>query len=202
MHNFIAKTIPDEFKADTDERIMIAAFFSLALEHHGAILYLLESGRFDGSAFALVRPLIDCAYRAHWINVCAKPDIVVRAKHGEDVYPGLLNMADEVEKKISTGGLFSSVAPYINAMHGYTHGGLEQLGRRFDPAGENVRPNYNDAEKTELVNASTAHLTALAIAWCQLVSAEPPAKEPLSGAISDFYVSLYENHTQQDSLSI
>jgi hypothetical protein len=34
-----------------------------------------------------------------------------------------------------TGGLFSQVMPYIASLHGYTHGGLEQLGRRFDENG-------------------------------------------------------------------
>jgi len=190
MHDFIAATIPDKFVGDTDQKILVAAIFSLTSEHHGAILHLLKAGRFDGSAFALVRPLIDGAYRAHWIYSCAKPDIVARIKNGEDVYPGLINMATEIEKKIDADGMFASIAPYINALHGYTHGGLEQLGRRFDAAGD-VRPNYADGEKLEAINATTAHFTALAIAWCQIVSTEPPDKEPRSKKISDHYVAEY-----------
>jgi len=190
MHDFIMATIPDKFIGDTDQKLLVAAIFSLTAEHHGAILYLLKAGRFDGSALALVRPLIDGAYRAHWIYSCAKPDIVARIKNGENVYPGLINMATEIEKKINADGMFASIAPYINALHGYTHGGLEQLGRRFDATG-NVKPNYSDRVKLEAVNATTAHLTALAIAWCQLVSTEAPDKEPRSKAISDRYVADY-----------
>jgi Family of unknown function (DUF6988) len=190
MHNFIQKTMPDKFTPDSDQKLLVAGLFSLLMEHHGAILYLLQSGRFDGSALALVRPLIDAAYRAHWVYACAKPDIIVRIRKGEKVYPGLLNMATEVEKRIDAGGFFTTVVPYITALHGYTHGGLEQLGRRFDSAGD-VRPNYGDAEKIEAVSATTAHLTALAIAWCQLVSTDPPDKEPRSKAINDYYVGLY-----------
>jgi hypothetical protein len=176
MHDFTMATIPDRFVGDTDQKILVAAIFSLTSEHHGAILHLLKSGRFDGSALALVRPLIDGAYRAHWIYSCAKPDIVVRIKNGENAYPGLINMATETEKKINADGMFASIAPYINALHGYTHGGLEQLGRRFDAAGD-VRPNYADGEKLEAVKATTAHLTALAIAWCQIISTEPPENQ-------------------------
>jgi hypothetical protein len=190
MDRFIQKTVPDGFAGDTDVKLLVAGIFSLVMEHHGAILYLLRAGQFDGSAFALVRPLIDSAYRAHWIYACAKPDIVARIKNGEDVFPGLINMAAEIEKKIDTDGFFPSIAPYITTLHGYTHGGLEQLGRRFDAAG-NVAPNYSDDEKREAINAVTGHFTVLAIAWCQLVSADPPDKESRSKAISDFYVAHY-----------
>lgn len=190
MHDFIMGTVPDKFVGDTDQKLLVAAIFSLTAEHHGAILYLLKAGRFDGSALALVRPMIDVCYRAHWIYSCAKPDIVARIRNGEDVYPGLINMATEVEKRINADGMFTSIEPYINALHGYTHGGLEQLGRRFDATGD-VRPNYGDGEKLEAVRATTTHLTALAIAWCQLVSTEAPDKEPRSKAISDHYNAEY-----------
>jgi len=123
IHGFIQKTVPDKFIGDTDEKLLVVSFFSLILEHHGAILYLLKAGQFDGSAFALVRPLIDGAYRAHWIYSCAKPDIVLRIKNGEDVFPGLVNMATEIEKKVDSGGFFPSISPYIKSLHGYTHWG-------------------------------------------------------------------------------
>jgi hypothetical protein len=186
---YIQTAIPDNFTGDTDVKLLVAPLLSLILEHQAAILYLLRSGRFDGSALALVRPLIDGCYRAHWIYACAKPDIVVRIKNGEEVYPGLINMATEVEKRLDAGGVFTSVAPYIQALHGYTHGGLEQLGRRFNATGDTIRPNYSDAEKQEAIRATTAHLTALAIAWCQIVSADPPENEPRSKAMSEHYTA-------------
>jgi hypothetical protein len=69
MNTFVVRNVPDSFKGDTDEKILVGGYFSLILEHHGAILYLLQSGQFDGSALALVRPLIDAAYRAHWVTM-------------------------------------------------------------------------------------------------------------------------------------
>lgn len=190
MNTFIQKVMPHEFVLDTDEKLLVAGIFSLTMEHHGAILYLLSTGQFDGSALALVRPLIDGAYRAHWIYSCAKPDIVLRITQGENVYPGLINMADEVEKKMETDGFFTSIGPYIHALHGYTHGGLEQLGRRFGAAGE-VMPNYADSEKIEAIQSTTSHITALAMAWCELVSAVDPRLQPRSKTIRDRYVALY-----------
>jgi hypothetical protein len=190
MHGFIQTTVPDGFTGDTDEIILMAALYSLVEEHHSALLYLLRAGQFDGSAFALARPLIDAAYRAHWIYSCAKPEIIRRIRKGENCYPGLQNMAEEVEKKLRTDGFFMTVIPYIMALHGFTHGGLEQLSRRFDQEG-NIRPTYIDPDKQELINFTTAHLTALAIAWCQLTSKVFDSTEPRSMLISAKHSELY-----------
>ncbi len=190
MHNFILANMPDGFVSDTDVKIIVAALFSLTLEHHGAILHLLKAGQFDGSAFALVRPLIEAAYRAHWVYACAKPDIVTRLKNGEKVEPGLINMATEVEKKNDAGGIFASIAPHIKVLHGYTHGGLQQMARRFGATGD-VQPNYSDGAKIEAINATTAHVVMLAIAWCQIVSTDAPDKEPRSKAITEHYMKIY-----------
>ena len=51
------------------------------------------------------------------------------------------HMADEIEKKVNADGLFATIKPYINTLHGYTHGGMEQLGRRFNATGPAVQPN-------------------------------------------------------------
>ena len=73
-------------------------------------------------------------------------------------------MADAIEKTLpATDGLFQALKPFITALHGYTHGGLEQLGRRFDGEG-NVRPTYTDGERLEVVNATTAYLVMFAVA--------------------------------------
>ena len=122
--------------------------------------------------------------------IVVKIDHTINAKNSI-WYPGLINMATEVEKKSDAGGIFAAIAPHIHGLHGYTHGGIEQLGRRFDAAGD-VRPNYADAEKLEAIRATTGYITALAIAWCQLISTDDPDKEPHSKAISDHYIELYQ----------
>ena len=111
-------------------------------------------------------------------------------RSGEKCDPGLINMAEAVERNVDVGGFFLSITPCINALHGYTHGGLEQLGRRFD-AGGDIRPTYSDGEKTEAIRATGAHLVALAIAWCQIASADNSADNPNAMAISKEYLGLY-----------
>lgn len=190
MHMFIVRNVPDSFVGDTDEKLLTGALFSLVLEHHGAILHLLGTGQFDGSALALVRPLIDAAYRAHWIYSSASPENIAKLRAGEKCDPGLINMAEAVEKKIGADGFFVAIGPYITALHGYTHGGLEQLGRRFD-ANENIKPNYGDGEKVEAIRATTAHLAALAIAWSQIASGDNTIDNPNATAISQYYSERY-----------
>ncbi len=43
MHDFVMGTVPDKFVADTDQKLLVAAIFSLTAEHHGAILYMLKA---------------------------------------------------------------------------------------------------------------------------------------------------------------
>jgi hypothetical protein len=58
MHGYIQNTLPGSMTLDSDEKILIVGLLALVEEHHGAILYLLRTGQYDGSAFALARPLI------------------------------------------------------------------------------------------------------------------------------------------------
>lgn len=193
MHDFVLETVPGKLILDTDQKVIIVALFSLTIEHHGAILYLLRSGRFDGSAFALTRPLVDAIYRAFWVHFCAEPKHLEAIRKGDFQYPPLPNMADEVEKRMSyTGGLFTIIKPFVTALHGYTHGGLEQLGRRFDDQG-NVRAAYDDGAKMEVINSTTSYLVMLAVAWCQIEAGGQPDQEPRSAAIMARYSELFGN---------
>jgi hypothetical protein len=191
MHNFLLANVPDRLVLDTDEKTVLVALFSLTIEHHGAILHLLKSGRFDGSAMTLTRPLIDCVYRALWLHCSGKHEHFVSVRAGGSPYPGLPNMADAIDKGLpATDGLFQALKPFITALHGHTHGGLEQLGRRFDGEG-NVRATYVDGERFEVVNATTAYLVMFAVAWCQIYAGGDPVSEPRSAAIMQHYSETF-----------
>jgi hypothetical protein len=191
MHDFVLANVPDRLVLDSDEKTVLVALLSLGIEHHGAILHLLKSGRFDGSAMALARPLIDCVYRALWLHCSRKAEHFASVRAGDSPYPGLPNMADAIDKALpATDGLFQPLKPFIAALHGYTHGGLEQLGRRFDAEG-NVRATYTDGERFEVVNATTAYLVMLAVAWCQIYASGNPVSEPRSAAIMQQYNETY-----------
>ena len=58
MHTFVVRNVPDSFAGDTDEKMLVGSYFSLILEHHGAILHLLQTGQFDGSALGVTTPKV------------------------------------------------------------------------------------------------------------------------------------------------
>jgi hypothetical protein len=64
MHTFIVANTPSSFVNDSDRKLFVAGLYSLALEHHSAISYLMRAGKFDGSAFALARPLVEASYKS------------------------------------------------------------------------------------------------------------------------------------------
>lgn len=191
-HAFVVTTIPDQIVLDTDAKQVVAGLFSLVVEHHGAILYLLRTNQFDGSAFALARPLLEAVYNAHWIASCAKPETVARIRAGEDCYPGFKNVIGLIDAKLQTGNLFSQLQSALDALHGFTHGGIEQLAQRFDHGG-NVTPTYTDEEKMELANSTTAYFTTLAIAYCQAVTSEPDKANKQASAIADGFGDTFAN---------
>lgn len=195
MHNFIVQTVPEQLKLDSDEKTIFVALFSLAVEHHGAILNLLRTGRFNGSAAALARPLIDTIYRAMWLHCCGTPEHFAAVRAGGSPYPGLPNMADAIEKATPTSDTaFTALKTSILALHGFTHGGLEQLGRRFDTDG-NVQATFTDGELSELVNVTTAYFVMMSVAWCQTYAGGDPTSEPRSQAITDGYNDRYGTYT-------
>lgn len=163
------KTFPDTFTVTNDRLNLLAAKTHLADDLYGSILHLLAAGgACDGGAFALIRPLVEISVEGQWQFFCASEDTFRRPYAGEDVDPGLPNMMDDPDKKIGD-SLFAGSRTNVKTLHGFTHGGIEQLGRRFDAEG-NLRANYSDAEKSEAIRASAAMIAVLASAFCQAAS--------------------------------
>ena len=166
------------------------ALYSLVEEHHSAILGLFKLGAYDGSALALIRPVIDAALRAHWTYSVATPDHLSKIRVNKATYPNDINrIAAEIDKKMKTGGIFSAIKTYVPTMHAYTHGGFEQLVYRFDENGD-IRPNYPHLVKVRAIVAVTGYFAGVAIALLQMQS-ENPEDDPRAKAISDLYVSMY-----------
>jgi hypothetical protein len=100
-------------------------------------------------------------------------------------------MAEAVEKELPAGGVYSSVVPFIKTLHGFTHGGIEQLARRYDVEGSLVE-NYSDEEKRHMMNATTAHFILLSVTWCQLASGIPGDGQANAKDILEKYTELYK----------
>ena len=135
-----------------DRNTLLVAYWSLAFEFHRGILCLL-SHKFHGAAFALVRPLIETTIRAHVVIMGSNEDV---RKLREDEYrTNLATIGPEIDRAFGTDDLFEKFLTGARlALHGYTHVGTHQLGRRF--SGTDVVTNYSDAELCEVINVSTS----------------------------------------------
>jgi hypothetical protein len=75
LHNFILERYPNgTYKSDRRNTLFVS-LCDLALEHFGAIISLIKSGQHTGSAFALMRPLIETSVRAYWVRYIANDGI-------------------------------------------------------------------------------------------------------------------------------
>jgi hypothetical protein len=189
LHTFVMQTFPDTFTPANDRVNMLAAKTHLADDLYGSILYLLAAGGpYDGGAFALVRPLIEVSVEGQWQFFCASEETFRRAYRGEDVDPGLPNMMDELDKRIGD-TVFAGLRANVKTLHGFTHGGIEQLGRRFDGEG-NLRANYSDTEKIEAIRISAATYVLLSSVFSKTAFGVL-AEDKRSALIEAKYAELY-----------
>lgn len=121
---------------------------------HKAILSLLAN-KYYGAAFALVRPLLETSIRAH-LMLCGSDEVVKQIL--EDKYrTNFGTVGKEIDAAF---GLEDYMDKFLieakTALHGYTHIGMHQLGRRF--TGDDLLPNYSDDEIREVIRTSTSAL--------------------------------------------
>lgn len=128
------------------------AYWSLAFEFHKAILNLITN-KFYGAAFALVRPLIECTIRAHL--VISVSDEVLKKVLADEYRTNFGTVGKEIDTAFGTGDFFENFLKGAkDALHGYTHIGMHQLGRRF--SGTDLMPSYSDEEIIEVIRTSTS----------------------------------------------
>ncbi|HEX7730835.1 MAG TPA: hypothetical protein VF392_17525, partial [Terracidiphilus sp.] len=72
-----------DFPRDT-RTLTVIGFISVLIEHQESILLLIIHGN-TGSASALVRPVVEGAYRALWINRAATEAEVKRFNEADDI---------------------------------------------------------------------------------------------------------------------
>ena len=137
-----------------DPRTTLAfAYGSMTLEHQRAI-HMLVSNKLSGSALALLRPQIETVFRGLWAIRCAT-DAQVEAigQDGAEPFPPFRQMAVVLDAAYGAGDFFQGIAVSRGTLNGFTHSGLEQLGRRFQNDGK-VEPNYSDTQIVTLLRAS------------------------------------------------
>jgi hypothetical protein len=138
---------------DEDRNILLIGYWALVFDHHKAILNNIRNG-WCGSAFALVRPIVESLVRSH-VAIKGSQDDLQRLQQDE-YRTNLATIGRWIDAEFGTDNLFEN---FLNdkarkALHSYTHGGVSQLGRRFD--GHNLKPSYDDGEIIEVIRVTTS----------------------------------------------
>jgi hypothetical protein len=135
-----------------DRNTLLIAYWSLVFDFHRGVLCLL-SHKFFGSAFALVRPMIEAVVRAHVVIMGSEEDL--KKLREDDYRTNLATVGKEIDAAFGTGDLFENFLKGArNALYSYTHAGVLQLGRRF--SGTDLTPNYSEGEVIEVIRTTTS----------------------------------------------
>jgi Family of unknown function (DUF6988) len=172
-----------EYGCDT-KTLVLVAYVDLALDHHEAI-WLLRKSNLTGSAFALVRPVLDILFRALWINAVANEQQVEQASRDELSFPPMHEMRDDIKQRYSDKScpeqaelfeiLLQRLKDAWKTTSSYTHPGGQQLTRRF--TFNEVKPNYGHDEIASALNLATFALLLLMRMFWMSVSAQNEADE-------------------------
>lgn len=129
-------------------RHMIAgASLLLAHEHHSSISTLVLSKHYAGAS-ALLRPLLEATVIAGWSIYCPKPELVVDILFGRQKIPDIRKMMARLDGVSELNGLLGlyEIDRQINWLHELTHGGMQQLGRRYS---KNLHTSTFDTKEIE-----------------------------------------------------
>lgn len=149
LNDWVAKHL-DGLDIPRDRRILLAvSCYDVVMEHHLGIAVLLRS-RINGSAFALVRPLFETFVRGVWLRHCATEEQLDRYVSDRlDLRFGQLLEGVEQVDGFRDGVLSGLKTNAWRAMNSYTHGGIQQAGRRS--SGPYIEPDFPPEEIIEVV---------------------------------------------------
>ena len=149
---------------DLRERI-VAGFLNLSLAHFNSILQLIEMKMYS-SAFALLRPLFDSAYRAIWFNLIASDDEL--KKFSTDTtykVKETWKLAKEIDKKEGSDTFHKVCDKNLNLLHDMTHGGINQIARQFSEDGRFVCTTFSEDEIIALLNGAKGLISMILITY-------------------------------------
>ena len=185
MHQFVADQLAGKYPSD-DRRAILASFLSLAQSHHEAIIVLCFHERLIGSAYALIRPLVEVVCRGLFAGFLATPEQIEKIKQGEEPYGKFNELVAKLDDKFDTEGLFIRYGGKgWKTLNGLTHGGLEQLNRRVGENGE-IGCHFEQEDVQLLLSSSTSVFAQ--IAWQFLGAMD---RQDACHAVIAKYVALY-----------
>jgi hypothetical protein len=149
LHDWAARHL-DGLDISRDRRVLLAvSCYDVVMEHQLGIAVLLRS-KINGSAFALVRPLFETFVRGAWIRHCATEDQIERYV-SDKLDLKFAQLLDAVEQMDGfRDGVLSGLKNNAwRAMNSYTHGGIQQAGRRT--SGAYIEPSFSNEEVAEVL---------------------------------------------------
>jgi hypothetical protein len=161
-HGAVWNLLEGRVRPSRDQSILSLAYLSLVLEHQKAIVSLVDLN-LRGSAFALLRPQVETAFRGLWVGRIATDQQIADIDENDAVpFPEFREMAKKVDEAYHANGILESITGVWKSLNGLTHSGRIQLERRFNDEGTIV-PSYADDETESLLLSSAATSTAMAI---------------------------------------
>ncbi len=139
---------PDDYRTVT-----VIGLISVLVEHQESVLLLVVHEK-AGSASALVRPVVEGAYRALWINLPATNEEVTKFNEKDKIDLEFGDIATALDHAYATGNFFQDFKTRTwKHLNSYTHGGMQQVGRRF--VRHEVVNNYTEEEIYEMTTTVT-----------------------------------------------
>jgi len=140
-----------QFETKTDRDGLCLLHWALIVEHQRGIILLLHHG-ICAPAFALIRPITEAFLRLNIVMLGTDKEV-------ESIRKGTYRtefktVGEMVDKSIGLSRLFGPLMQKITSgLHGFTHGGVEQLMRL--KAGNNITRNYSDIDARECLQLTT-----------------------------------------------
>jgi hypothetical protein len=137
---------------DEEYSTVVVGFIAQGIEHHEALILLTRSG-LTGSAFALVRSIVEGLARGVWFTVCANQTQVLKFRNEDQIDQTFGEMSDAIDAQCGIDFFHDFKDRSWKTLNSYTHTGILQIGRRF--TGHDLVPSYRDSEITEMMRVST-----------------------------------------------
>jgi hypothetical protein len=193
-HDLILKFHPVGSFPDTTRNKMFHSLCDLVFEHLGAMILLANTGQHFGSAFALLRPLMESCIRAFWVLHIAEDDTLVSiAKRNQD-FPGFENARSALESFYQRNNvkLFAIEKRVVKTLHGFTHSGIEQIVHRLDTK-HGIIPRYRDRDILEMLNQSARFAVMAAIEAVQQIEGSKDQAAPKAMELMKRFLEIVAN---------
>lgn len=148
----------------TTKDLIVASYLALAQQHHSSIVLLVENN-LHSSASALARPLLEACYRGTWVQLIADDDECENINTDNYKWKVTWEIAKEVGEVLKTETFCNIYKNNSPSLHGFTHGGLEQISRQINNEHKIMQPTFTDEELTELLISSNGQLAMTLLAF-------------------------------------